>query len=196
VLWPAASAIASRLLTSSGQLGGKRILEVGAGTGLVSIAAAQGGAAHVLATDYEEIPLQLLQHAAAHLNNNSARVETAHFDLCDATTPLPRCDVLVAADVMYDPATGRAAAARAVEALRAGGRVLIGDSPGRAGRPAFLQKLRELGVHAEFQDVAGWTVTGQRHELICGKESTTVTETPQAVTVAIMELDPTKHLPS
>ena len=193
VLWPASSAIAASLLQSE-DLRGKRVLEVGAGTGLVSIAASLAGAGFVLATDYEEIPLKLLRYAAKN-NGVDSVIETAHFDLC-GKEPLPEADILVAADIMYEPATGIAMAARAVEGLRAGMKVWIGDSPGRAGRPAFLQELRRLGVFsAAFVDVVGSTVTGKRHDLICGKGSTSVSEHPQPLTIAIMELDPSSNLP-
>jgi predicted nicotinamide N-methyase len=220
VLWPASLAIASHLLTAV-NIQDLTVLELGAGTGLVSMAACAGGARHVLATDYEEIPLQLLQYAAANLNpniafssgdsnsnNDSERrssngggngvvLECKLLDMCDTNTVLPYADWVVAADIMYEPATGRAMAVRALEALQNGSRVLIGDSPGRAGRPAFLQELERLGVKgAAFVDTVGSTVTGERHELICGKGSTTNSQEPQELTVAIMELDPKLHLPS
>ena len=84
VLWPAASAVAAYLLTAGeeedsareggGGVGGRSmvrgraVLELGAGTGLVSIAAALGGAKSVTATDYETVPLSLLEYAVANLN--------------------------------------------------------------------------------------------------------------------------------
>jgi 2-polyprenyl-3-methyl-5-hydroxy-6-metoxy-1,4-benzoquinol methylase len=71
VLWPAASAVSNYLLTECGSLEGKTILELGTGTGLVSIVASLGGAAKVIATDYEPIPLRLLEYAHAHLNKNA-----------------------------------------------------------------------------------------------------------------------------
>jgi predicted nicotinamide N-methyase len=177
------------------------------------MAACAGGARHVLATDYEEIPLQLLQYAAANLNprisfssgdndsgsnnGNGVVLECKLLDMCDTNTVLPYADWVVAADIMYEPATGRAMAVRALEALQNGSRVLIGDSPGRAGRPAFLQELERLGVKgAAFVDTVGSTVTGERHDLICGKGSTTHSREPQELTVAIMELDPKLHLPN
>ena len=92
--------------------------------------------------------------------------------------------------------TGRAMAVRTVEALKSGAKVLIGDSPGRAGRTSFLQTLKELGVkNAKFQDTIGTTVTGERHNLICSPTSTAVSQQPQELTVAIMELDAGVHLP-
>ena len=221
VLWPASSSIASYLLWSDHPaelLHNKTILELGTGLGLVALAAAMGGAAHVLATDYEQIPLQLLEYAAQHLNpalqqllqkngtdhddddDANSILSTDLFDICDECSPLPiSADVVVAADIMYEPKTGRCMARRAVEALRAGSIVLIGDSPGRAGRPAFLQELDRLGViDASFVDVAGTSGTGERHELICGKESKTVStagQQPRELIVAIMKLDPAIHCP-
>jgi hypothetical protein len=65
--------------------------------------------------------------------------------------------------------------------------------PGRAGRPVFLQTLRDLGVvEGEFQDVVGRTCSGPRHDLICGKGSTSISEnvSPQELPVAILFLEP------
>jgi len=66
VLWPAASALARYLLTNVANetpLSNLSILELGTGTGLVSMAASLAGAQSVLATDYEEIPLTMLKYA-------------------------------------------------------------------------------------------------------------------------------------
>ena len=105
------------------------------------------------------------------------------------TMPLPPADLVVAADIMYEPVTGRAMARRAVEALQGGSRVLVGDSPGRAGRPAFLQELNELGVKGEFVAVSGRTCSGDRHGLICGKDSSSVSESPKEMQVDVLDLD-------
>jgi predicted nicotinamide N-methyase len=210
VLWPAASCVASYLLEHNA-VRGRSVLELGAGTGLVSLASwCLGGATSVVATDYEELPLRLLEHAAVHLNPPSATtiansedvgngrvrtgLRTALFDVRNFTDPLPVGDVVVAADVLYEPATGRALAQRVVQALRRGSRVVIGDSPGRAGRPAFLEELRKCGVmNATFRTVRGWTVTGERHELICGKGSTSRTSMMQELAIAVLDLDPSQY---
>ena len=161
VLWPAASAVANHLLTSVAQdlvKNGKSlkditILELGTGTGLVSLAAALGGVSKIMATDYENVPLQLLEFAAKHINHNGdsdnsdnnqsstsdkderqkklSNIETFLFDICDHDTPLPAADIVVAADIMYEPKTGTAMAYRVVEALKCGSRVIVGCSPGR-----------------------------------------------------------------
>eukprot|EP00521_Asterionellopsis_glacialis_P016981 CAMPEP_0195307270 /NCGR_PEP_ID=MMETSP0707-20130614/37632_1 /TAXON_ID=33640 /ORGANISM="Asterionellopsis glacialis, Strain CCMP134" /LENGTH=254 /DNA_ID=CAMNT_0040371517 /DNA_START=307 /DNA_END=1072 /DNA_ORIENTATION=- len=199
VLWPAASAVSEYLLKNTGEgpypLKGLTVLELGAGTGLVSISAALGGAKRVIATDYEDIPLALLSYAAKNLNPTSAlpieTIETSNLDMCAYDDPLPEADIVVCADVMYEPKTGKAVAVRVVEALERGSRVLVGDSPGRAGRPAFMEELRRLGVaDAAFVEKVGRTCSGPRHELICGKESRSVSETPEELEVAVMDLLP------
>lgn len=143
VLWPAASAVANHLLSLGENISGKKfheltLLELGSGTGLVSIAAALGGASKIMSTDYEKIPLYLLEFAAKNLNkvadenyNLEERIETFLFDICDKSTSLPYADVIVAADIMYEPKTGIAMAHRVVEALENGSRVIVGCSPGR-----------------------------------------------------------------
>jgi len=204
VLWPAASSISNYLLnncTSSSKmedrppLDGISILELGTGTGLVSLAASRGGACRVIATDYEQLPLDLLDYAQKTLNNGITSIETAYLDLCDSRTSLPPADIVVAADIMYEPKTGRAMAQRSYEALQRGSRVLVGDSPGRAGRPDFLEELDRLGIHdAVFHDTVGQTCSGPRNDLICGKESTSVSTVPKPLEVAIMDLRPKINL--
>ena len=198
VLWPAAWAVSNYILNNSTitseELSKLSILELGTGTGLVSIALALGGAKHVIATDYEPFALQLTQYAASTFHELS-NLDTQLLDMCDLKNqPLPNnIDLVVAADIMYESKTGIAMAYRVVEALKKGCRVIVGDSPGRPGRPAFLKTLQEeLGgsQNATFVDHIGKTCTGPRHDLICSKESTSVSETPQDLSVAIMDLHP------
>jgi predicted nicotinamide N-methyase len=207
VLWPAATAVARHMLQAPETwLTHQRVLELGTGTGLVSLAAAAGGAAAVTATDWERLPLQLLEYAQAHLNPAARRIpiQTRVVNVHDfvghnnshnshnstSWARLPPATVVVAADLLYEPVTGRALAHVVVQALAQGARVLIGDSPGRAGRPAFVQELQSLGVTAVFNDVEGTTVTGERHALICGPGSTSVSPAPRPLRVALLALDP------
>lgn len=224
VLWPAASAVSDYLLTtvSEESLEGLVILELGTGTGLCALSAALGGAKRVIATDYEDVPLRLLEFAMEHINCEASSVEvgssvdgdgdadgdidarrlklscieTGIFDICKHEVPLPKADIVIAADIMYEPKTGIAAAIRAVEALRAGSRVIIGCSPGRPGRPYFTEKLKELlpGVDIEFRNVEGRTCSGPRNELICGENSTSMSREPKPLDVALIDLIPEKCL--
>ena len=224
VLWPAASAVSDHLLTTVSEelptksLEGLTILELGTGTGLCALSAALGGAKRVIATDYEDVPLRLLEFAMEHINCDASSgevgsgvdanadvdtrrlklscIETGIFDICKHEVPLPKADIVIAADIMYEPKTGIAAAIRAVEALRAGSRVIIGCSPGRPGRPYFTEKLKELlpGVDIEFRNVEGRTCSGPRNELICGENSTSMSREPKPLDVALIDLIPEKCL--
>jgi predicted nicotinamide N-methyase len=205
VLWPASSAVSDYIMTQM-SLEGLTVLELGTGTGLCAIAAALGGASKVLATDYEEIPLRLLEYAVQHVNNfkggdkgkeedrrsKLSVIETGFFDICNHDVSLPIADVVIAADIMYEPKTGIAAAIRTVEALKAGSRVIIGCSPGRPGRPYYSEKLKELlpGINTEFQQVQGRTCSGPRNDLICGANSTSISSEPKPLTVALIDLCP------
>eukprot|EP00435_Cladocopium_sp_Y103_P044549 s944_g12.t1 len=63
-LWPAAVHLATYLTIGSKSSGpGQRVLQLGCGNGLCSLAAASLGC-RVLATDYRQLPLDLLRQAA------------------------------------------------------------------------------------------------------------------------------------
>ena len=205
VLWPAGAAVAEYLfggaaVSQSGPLHGQTLLELGAGTGLLSLAAASAGFSRVIATDYERLTLEFLSYAAEHLNEDvpAGVIETAVLDFCDEDSRLPAADVVVAADVLYYPASGAMLARRVLEALENGSRVIVGDSPDRPGRAAFEQQLDALlpgvGVADLWVAVEADTCSGHRHELICGKGSKSVpseAEGPsQFVTVSILDLSP------
>ena len=136
VLWPAAWAVANYALTTPDirdNLSTTSILELGTGTGLCSVAMAMAGAKKVMATDYEPLALTLTSFAAKELqkvqSGSMVKVETQLLDLCDQHTPLPKeYDLVLAADVMYEPKTGAALAHRVAEAIQNKCRVIIGDS--------------------------------------------------------------------
>ena len=92
VLWPAAQVVAAAVAAlDPALLKGATCLELGAGTGLCSLAALACGAKRALATDYREEPLALL-HLSADANEAnglaSAQLETALFDIMDEAQQL------------------------------------------------------------------------------------------------------------
>jgi len=235
VLWPSSVSVAKYLsLLKNGAddtedkslLKDSTVLEIGAGTGLVSITAALGGAKCVIATDYEPIPLTLLRYAATTLNGvqcmedkfqqenhlmvetilgrvNSDRIrnrttnctiQTQILDLRNLTEPLPSADIVVAADVLYESATGIALAHRALEAYKRGSRFIVGDSPGRPGRIPFLNELKRIApeIEAEFVTTLGLSCLGERHDLLCDKDSQSFSiNKPRPLMVSILDLRPT-----
>jgi len=171
------------------------LLELGTGTGLVALAASVSNKySTIYATDYETVPLKLLD-AAYELNSNQNHcktpIATSLFDICDLTIPLPSADIICAADILYEKKTGIALAKRTIEALERGSRIVIGCSPGRPGRPAFIEELQRLSSKdVNFVNVEGKTCTGERNSLICGEGSTSISKEPQALQVALLDLTP------
>ena len=141
-LWPGALAAAERLAV--GVAAGRGVVEIGCGNGFASLAAAAcaAPARRVLATDVSSRALDLTRRAAEEQRLGGV-VAVARFDVC-GPEPLPAgYDVLVAADVLYDAALARCVARRVVEARGRGMDVVVGGSPDREGRDAFLAALRD-----------------------------------------------------
>jgi predicted nicotinamide N-methyase len=133
--WVGGQALARYLIDHPEQVAGRFVLDFGAGSGLVAIAAAKAGAAFVLAAEIDHFAAAVLSANAA-LNEVAVSVTTA--DLIDTADPL--WEVVTAGDVCYEqPMADRVTAWLRILAGR-GRLVLLGD-PGRAYVPA--RGLRE-----------------------------------------------------
>ena len=95
--WASGLALAQWILQHPEQVAGKRVIDVGAGSGIVALAAKRAGARSVVACDLDPIALQACRANAA-LNQLQLNYST---DLFSETEPY---DLLFAADVLYDPA--------------------------------------------------------------------------------------------
>lgn len=95
-LWPGGMALARHVLDHPHHVRGRRVLDLGTGSGLVAVAAALAGAADVLAADLDPHAL-----AAVQLNAeaNGVAVRTTDTDL--TVGPAPDVDLLLAGDVFY-----------------------------------------------------------------------------------------------
>ncbi|WP_138761132.1 class I SAM-dependent methyltransferase [Modestobacter altitudinis] len=127
--WPGGQALARYVLDHPETVAGRRVLDLGAGSGLVAVAALLAGARGVLASDVDPY-----SHTAVALNaelNGVSGIEVVGDVLAD---DLPDVDVVLAGDVCYD----REMTARVLPFLGAawlgGARVFLGD-PGRAYVP-------------------------------------------------------------
>ena len=130
--WTGGRALAEYLAARPELVEGRRVLELGCGSALVSLTCRELGAAATSATDVDG------------LDRVDAAVSPAFFDVCSEAA-LPPCDVMVAADVMYTSDLARALARRAAEAHRGGARVVVADSQGWASN-AFREALDDLLV--------------------------------------------------
>jgi predicted nicotinamide N-methyase len=133
-LWPSSVALA-RAVTAA-DLAGARVLELGCGLGLPSIAAALNGA-HVLATDRSSDALGFTTYNAA-LNGTTVEVGVCSWAQPESVLPRGPWDLVLAADVLYRH-TGLADLDALLPRLVAGtGQVWLAD-PGRPPAAAFLE---------------------------------------------------------
>jgi predicted nicotinamide N-methyase len=134
VLWRSGLALGREL--SRRRLDGHRVVELGCGIGVPSLAASRSGAV-VLATDASVEALELL---AGNASRNGLHVETARVDWASPDGLLARApfDLVLAADVLYE----RASVAQLLAVLpRLAPRILLAD-PGRPAADAFLAEAR------------------------------------------------------
>lgn len=127
--WAGGQALARYLLDHPRQVAGRFVVDFGAGSGLVAIAAAKAGAACVVAAEIDHFAAAAIAANAA-LNEVTVSVTTA--DLIAMADP--RWEVIAAGDVCYE----RPMADRITDWLRGlarrGRLVLLGD-PGRTYLP-------------------------------------------------------------
>ena len=148
--WPASLPLARVLARSHSLLTNATVLEIGAGTGLCSMASAAAGAAYVLATDVDRISLSLVSAAAEEQKLDA--VATSTFDVLDSAMPLPEANVLILSDPFVTERLARAHARRVAEACAKNFRLVCVVDPNRSSRNSFLEELSLCGVtHEGFQ---------------------------------------------
>lgn len=125
-LWPGGAALIAHLAAHPALVQGKRVLDLGAGSGLAGIATARLGAAQVTASEVDPAARTVIALNAA-LNQTSL---TVVGDLLSG--PLPDVDLILLGDLFYAPDL----AARVLDFLGRirGPVVLVGDI-GRADLP-------------------------------------------------------------
>lgn len=148
--WASGQVLARFLLEQPQWVRGKRVLDFGCGSGVVAIAAAQAGAARVVACDIDPLAL-----AATRLNARRSRVS---LELAgDFFSVTGEIDLVIVADVLYDRANLswlQRFVARAPQVLIADSRVKDFNQPPyrQIGRYSGCT-LPDLDESPEFRDV-------------------------------------------
>jgi ETFB lysine methyltransferase len=150
-LWPSSRILAEYLLDAAMPRGAAqpRLLELGCGLGLVTLAAMRRGY-DVLATDYYDDALRFTRaNASRALNREPA---TRHVDWRTFPQDLGRYDRVVAADVLYEQTYAPLLSAAIAQSLTPDGEAIIAD-PGRVAAPEFLAGLAAAGLTVAGADV-------------------------------------------
>jgi predicted nicotinamide N-methyase len=142
-LWPSAFVLAAHVRALDGR--GQSCLELGCGAGLVACAAARPGFA-VTATDYY---VDALRFAAVNAWRTTARpIATREVDWRALPADLPRADLVLAADVLYERPYGALVAQAIQRSLAPGGTALLAD-PGRVAAADFDREAEAIGLRVE-----------------------------------------------
>jgi predicted nicotinamide N-methyase len=136
-VWAGGAALARYILDRPQIAAGRRVLDLGAGSGVVGIAAAIAGAREIVAVDVDPVAIAAVELNAAA---NGVTITGLLTDLL-AGPPFP-ADLVLAGDLFYDPDLADRAMAYLERCAEAGASVLIGD-PERDYLPRA--RLRELG---------------------------------------------------
>ena len=123
--WAGGQALARYVLDNPGLVASKRVLDFGAGSGLVALAAARAGAAYVLAADIDKFAVAAIN---ANALANDLAVAVTSDDVIGSAEPF---DVILVGDMCYE----RPLAERLMAWLKnSRADILLGD-PGRSYFP-------------------------------------------------------------
>jgi predicted nicotinamide N-methyase len=144
-LWPSALMLARSIVDENGR--GARLIELGCGSGLVTVASVIAGYS-VTATDYYDDAL-LFTRANVERNLPNSTVETRDVDWRAMPKDLGKFSRVVAADVLYEPTYGDLVANAIAATLADRGRATVAD-PGRLSRDNFVAAAKELGLTVDL----------------------------------------------
>ncbi len=158
-IWPSSMMLAERLLEEKGR--GRSLIELGCGSGLCACAAAVAGF-DVLATDYYDDALRFTE-LNTRVNAGHA-VRARHVDWSAIPEDIGVFDVVLAADVMYEPRYPSMVATAIDRLMAPNGHALLAD-PGRIAFPDFISECSVRGLAVAHEDVREFR-SGEIHQTI------------------------------
>lgn len=160
--WAGGAALARHVLDHPAAIAGRRVLDLGAGSGIVGIAAALAGARAVQAADIDPAA-----RIAADLNARANHVDLTVL-ACEPTgdpllSPPTDIELVLAGDVFYDAAVAQRMIAYMSDCEKRDIEVLVGD-PGRADLPrSMLDEIARYRMPDFGQPASGRLVATSVH---------------------------------
>jgi ETFB lysine methyltransferase len=144
-LWPSSRVLGEQVLQMQGS--GRTLLDLGCGSGLVTVCAALAGF-RVVASDYYDDAVRFARVNTAR--NGAGSAGGLSLDWRAIPSDLQRFDAVVASDVLYEQPYGGLVAAAIGAALMPDGVAFLAD-PGRVARKNFLAALPIANLHVRRQ---------------------------------------------
>ncbi|MFP4014816.1 MAG: class I SAM-dependent methyltransferase [Chitinispirillaceae bacterium] len=151
VVWPAAEVLARFVLDNPALVTGRRVLDLGCGSGIPAVASALAGASHVQANDIDPLALEL---ASMNADLNGVSVEFSCCNLLESSR-IPRADVILVADLFYNRSQSenlfsylKSARSRGIEVL-----IADGNRPFAPGKGVELLEKLSVKVNRELEGV-------------------------------------------
>lgn len=135
--WPGGQALARFVLDHPEMAANRRVIDIGAGSGIASIAAAMAGASHVTAADTDPCA-EVATLCNAVLNRVTVATVTG-----DVIGTLPPSDLILIADLVYEPALATRIAAFIETVEAAGANVLLADRTNARRPPGPFELIAE-----------------------------------------------------
>jgi predicted nicotinamide N-methyase len=120
--WAGGQALARYIIDHPEELAGKRVLDIGAGSGIAAIAAAKAGASQVAAADIDALAVAAMDLNAA-ANDVTITATTDDWLSLDA----PQGDIILVGDLFYERELAERVMAFIRRKAAGGSRVLVGD---------------------------------------------------------------------
>jgi predicted nicotinamide N-methyase len=161
-VWPSARTASFLLERNADAIRDWKVCELGCGPALPSLVMADLGLPQVIATDLDQVALDMVQEAAreqAFENLITKCVDLTGEEQEDgysaAIIEEIGADLYIMSDVFENASVARGAAGITMKALQSGAKVWTFAQSDRAQREIFLQELKELGAD-EYVDVMEW----------------------------------------
>lgn len=144
VVWPGAALMAGFLAEHPEWVVGRRVVDVGCGSGIAAVAAAKAGAATVVANDLDPVSLAITELTASL---NGVRLQSCADDLCAPGAPQLHPELVLVCEMFYEASVSERMQRWLDDERARGARVLLADG----GRP-FLPHARVRCLHRQRVD--------------------------------------------